>query len=355
MRPRSIGHAIASSCPVTEMRKLPVPEPVSAGLLLSYKCSSDCKHCMYVCSPKWDADWISEADIRRYLSQLSGRIKPAPYGPDTIDLNSGLHFTGGEPFLNFELLQRAVKIARELEIPSTFVETNCFWCANDDVTEARLRQLKEAGLSGIMVSVNPFILEHVPFERTERGARIGGEVFGQNAMVYQNFFYRQFKGLGIKGTLSFERYLQEAGTATLGYAELIPMGRLPVKLGHLFARHRAEAFFAPSCEGRLTSPHHIHIDNYGNYIGGFCAGISLGDAHDLGLIFDGVDLNNRPILSALVTGMSKLYGLAKELGYEDLPEGYVSVCHLCLDIRRYLVQQTDRFEELRPRQLYLHM
>jgi hypothetical protein len=310
---------------------------------------------MYACSPKWDADWISEADIRRFLSQLSGRIKPAPYGPDAIDLNSGLHFTGGEPFLNFELLLRAVEIAHELDIPSTFVETNCFWCANDAVTKARLVQLKEAGLNGIMVSVNPFILEHVPFEGTERAARIGAEVFGQNAMVYQSFFYRQFKGLGITGTVSFERYLEKAGTEALGYAELIPMGRLPIKLGHLFARHRAEAFFGQSCEGRLTSPHHTHVDNYGNYIGGFCAGISLGDAHDLDSILDGVDLNNRPVLLALVTGMATLYELAKEVAYEDLPEGYVSACHLCLDIRRYLVQQTDRFEELRPRQFYSHI
>ncbi|UCG57131.1 MAG: radical SAM protein [Phycisphaerales bacterium] len=337
------------------MRKLPVPEPVSAGLVLSYKCSSDCKHCMYACSPKWNADWIREADVRRFLSQLSGRIKPAPYGPDTIDLNSGLHFTGGEPFLNFELLLRAVEIAREVDIPSTFVETNCFWCANDDVTEARLRQLKETGLGGIMVSVNPFILESVPFERTERAARIGRDVFGRNAIVYQNFFYRQFTGLGVTGALTFESYLEKAGMEALGYAELIPMGRLPFKLSHLFARHRPEVFFDQSCDARLTSPHHIHVDNYGNYIGGFCAGISLGDAHDLESIFEGVDLDGRPILLALTTRMEKLYKLAKESAYEDLSDGYVSACHLCLDIRRHLVRQTDQFEELRPTQFYSHI
>jgi hypothetical protein len=81
---------------------------------------------MYACSPDWSSDWISEEDLRRVLSQLSGRIKPSPYGSGRVSLNYGLHFTGGEPFLNFDLLLRAVAIANELKIPSTFVETNCY-------------------------------------------------------------------------------------------------------------------------------------------------------------------------------------------------------------------------------------
>lgn len=336
-------------------RKLKIPEPISAGLLLSYKCNCGCKHCMYACSTKWNADWINEEDVENYMSQLSGRVKPSPFGPDNIDLNSGLHFTGGEPFLNFDLLLKAAEIAHESGIPSIFVETNCYWCVNDDITEDRLRQLKGAGLNGIMVSVNPFILEHVPFERTKMAIRIGKKIFGQNLMVYQSFFDRQFRQLGINDTLSFEDYLEKTGLESLGYAELIPMGRLPYKLGHLFRRQGAETFFDQSCEGRLTSPYHIHIDNYGNYIGGFCAGISLGDAHNLDLIFSGINLDERAVLRAVVKGMDELYKLGKEFGYEDLSEGYVSQCHLCIDIRKYLIQQTDEFEELRPKQLCSHI
>ncbi len=337
------------------MKKLIVPEPISGGLLLSYKCSSGCKHCMYACSPKWDADWLSEEDLQNYLSQLAGRIRPGPLGPDSVDLNSGLHFTGGEPFLNFDLLLRATEIAHELGIPSTFVETNCDWCVNDQSTEDKLMQLKQAGLDGIMISVNPFLLEHVPFERTERAVRISRKVFGQNAFVYQSYFYRQFKKLGITGTLSFEEYIAKAGLESLRYAELIPMGRLPYTLGRLFTKQKAEAFFGQSCEHRLTSPYHIHIDNYGNYIGGFCAGICLGDAHNLDSIFKGVPLAERHVLNALVTGLGQLYELAKDFGYEDFPDGYVSACHLCLDLRTHLVQQTDEFPELQPTQLYSHI
>jgi hypothetical protein len=295
---------------------------------------------------------MSEADIDIYLSQLAASLRPGPYGPDSVDLNSGLHLTGGEPFLNFELLLKAAKIAHRLRIPSTFVETNCYWCANDTITEDKFQQLKAAGLNGAMISVNPFLLEHVPFEKTARAVRIGRKVFGQNLMVYQRFFYRQFMDLGIDGTLSFEDYVQTTGPESLYYAELIPMGRLPYTLGHLFQKKAAPAFFGQSCNSRLTSPHHIHIDNYGNYIGGFCGGISLGDARHLDLILKGTALVKRPVLRALVTGLRELYDLGREFGYEDLPEGYVSACHLCMDIRKHLVRQTDEFVELRPRHIY---
>ncbi|MCK4348843.1 MAG: hypothetical protein KAW47_09535, partial [Thermoplasmatales archaeon] len=78
------------------MKKLFVPEPVSGGLILSYKCNTECKHCMYACSPKWKADWISEEDAEKILSQLSGKIQGSPIGKDKIGVNTGLHFTGGE-------------------------------------------------------------------------------------------------------------------------------------------------------------------------------------------------------------------------------------------------------------------
>ena len=329
-----------------------VPKPVSAGLLLSYKCSSTCKHCIYSCNPKWSADWISEDDITSYLSQLSATIESGPYGPDNVELNSGLHITGGEPFVNFQLLLKATEIAGELGIPSTFVETNCYWCKNEQVTEDKLKQLKEAGLKGIMLSVNPFILEYVPFERTETAVRAGRKIFGQNAFVYQGFYYNQFRQLGIESTLTLNDYFQKVGLEIFNYGEIIPMGRFPYKFTHLYRKYKAQYFFSQSCKQRLTSPYHIHIDNYGNYIAGFCAGITLGDARDLSSIFEGIDLNARPVLKALVSSIEKLYRLGQDFGYEELPDGYISACHLCMDIRKHIAGKTDDFTELQPKQIY---
>lgn len=332
------------------MDKLSIPEPFSGGVLLSYKCNSSCKHCMYACSPKWRGDWISEADAERILSQLSAKLHGKyPYS-DRISVNYGIHFTGGEPFLNFDLLLDLTKIASELGIPSTFVETNCFWCRDDETTGGKLIKLKDAGLKGILISANPFILEQIPFERTERAARIGEDIFGKNVIIYQRFFYDQFKRLDLKGTLPFEEYLRRAGLNSLYRIELLPMGRVPYKLGHLYKRYPANHFFGKSCRRELIRDWHIHIDNYCNYIPGYCAGISLGDARDLNSICQGVDLEELPVLKALLTDLEGLYELGKDYGYEER-EGYISKCHLCLDVRKHLVQY-GQFKELRPRDFY---
>lgn len=310
---------------------------------------------MYACSPKWKADWLSVEDAEKILTSLSRKIKPGPFGPESIGINNGLHFTGGEPFLNFELLLKLVEMAEELRIPSTFVETNCFWCKDDKTTRNRFLHLKNAGLKGLLVSVNPFITEEVPFERTERAVRIGAEIFSRTLIVYQEFFYNLFRRLGIKGTLSLQEFLKEGGES-LNHVELIPMGRAVYELGYLFRKYPAEGFFGESCREELERPWHVHIDNYGNYMTGYCGGISLGDARSLEFGSQEINLDEFPILEALVSDIKDLFKLGcKKFGYENKEEGYISKCHLCLDIRNHIVQQTDEFKELRPREFYFHL
>jgi len=338
------------------MKKLFVPKPISVGIFLSYKCTSECRHCMYACSPRWKADWISEKDLQEILTQLYGKIQPSPFGPDRIGINYGLHFTGGEPFLNFDLLLRAVEMAHEIRIPSTFVETNSFWCIDDKSTREKLLRLKDSGLDGILISVNPFILEQVPFERTERAIKISREIFKENSIVYQEIFYHQFIELNIKDTSSFEDYLQKVGLSGLSFVELLPMGRATYKLEHLYKKYPAKQFFGKSCKEDLTREWHAHIDNYGNYMTGYCGGISLGDARNLDSICSGINLEELPILNALLNNLEKLYELSvKEFGYKEKKEGYISKCHLCLDIRRHITQQTNKFKELRPREFYFQL
>ncbi len=340
---------------VMNINKLHIPQPISAGVILSYKCSSECKHCMYACSPRWRSNWLTRGDVELILRQLATRIKPSPYGSESVGVNYGLHFTGGEPFLNYDLLLDAVKIADELKIPSTFVETNCFWCIDDEQVDEKLTALKQAGLKGILISVNPFILEQVPFERIERAVRISEKIFGDNTMIYQDIYYNQFRRMGLKNTLDFDQYLKE-NAWTLHYSELLPMGRACYKLNRLFAKHPAKAFFNESCLSELSRNWHVHIDNYFNYMTGYCGGISLGDARDLGSLMKGIDLQDKPILRALVSSIKNLYEFAvKEFNYKEREEGYISKCHLCIDIRRHIVQQTDEFKELQPRELYFHL
>lgn len=310
---------------------------------------------MYACSPHWRGDWLSEEDAEKIFTQLSGTIQGSPHETHRIGINFGLHFTGGEPFLNFDLLLKITKRAQKYKIPSTFAETNCFWCTDDKTAREKLTQLKDAGLSGILISVNPFILEEVPFERTERAVRISAEVFRGNVIVYQELFYHLFNRLNIKNTLSLEEYLQKA-PHSLRFVELLPMGRTAYVLGYLFKKYPAETFFGISCKEELTREWHVHIDNYGNYMPGYCGGISLGNATNMNSLLQGIDLSQRPILNAVVTDLKKLYEIGtKNFGYNELRDGYISKCHLCIDIRKHIVQQSDEFEELSPREFYSHL
>ncbi len=334
------------------MKKLYIPEPVSLGIFLSYKCNSECKHCMYFCSPRWNEDWISLEETGEVLKQLDGKIQGSPFGRDKIGVNTGLHFTGGEPFLNFELLIELTKIAHELEIPSKFVETNCYWCIDDDITKEKLIKLKKAGLDGILISVNPFILEQIPFERTERAVRVSKEIFGANVIIYQEFFYKKFKDLKIKESMKLEKYLSKAPDSLL-YVELLPMGRAPYTLSDIYWRYPAERYLKYSCKDELTRNWHNHIDNYFNYIPGYCGGISLGNVRNQSLLMEGINLEENPIIDALVNNLQKLYEIGLEFGYKELKDGYISKCHLCVDIRKHIVKQTDEFNELKPKEFYL--
>jgi hypothetical protein len=313
---------------------------------------------MYACSPDWKRDWISLTDLEEILNQLAGRIHPSPRGAGGVSVNHGLHFTGGEPFLNFDLLCRAVEIARELGIPSTFVETNCCWCTSEKETRDMLLLLQKKGLGGLLVSVNPFYLEYVPFERTQRAVRVGSAVFGDNLMVYQTEYYRRFIKLGVQGRMAFDDYLRiEKKTHLLQNVEFFMMGRaaygLKEALGNGLPRYPAISFFRVPCMPPFLRNWHNHFDNYNNFIPGYCGGISFGDTRRLDeLLKDGIDQPRFPVLNFLVDGDFKgLFDFSLSHGYREENRGYFSKCHLCVDMRMHL-SNNGNFEELRPEEFY---
>jgi DNA-binding Lrp family transcriptional regulator len=256
--------------------------------------------------------------------------------------------------MNFELLLEAVEMAEELQIPSTFVETNCYWCTSDKTADERLKRLKEAGLKGILISVNPYYAEFVPFERTERCIEHSLRVFGENVAVYQLEYYRRFKQLGIKKRISVEEYAALTRDESLAYhVETFLMGRATQALRGFYPSYSASCFFDRPCQPPFVRNWHNHFDNYGNYMPGFCGGISLGNWYEMDkLTGEGIELEERPVLKFLVEDDFKgLYRFAERSGYRESQEGYLSKCDLCLDIRKFLVTQSH-FDELQPREFY---
>lgn len=304
---------------------------------------------------------MTQEDLELILSQLAGKILSAPHGPRTITFNHGLHFTGGEPFLNFDLLCRAAEIAGRLKIPSTFVETNGFWAVDDRTAKEKLKLLKSKGLRGIMISVNPYYLESVPFERTERAVKAGIDVFGGNVLVYQIEYFRRFRDLGITGIMPFEKYLGLEGRESLARnVELLLMGRAPYALRSvlegLYPAREGASYLDEPCASAFVRSLHNHFDNYGNYVPGFCGGISFGDCRRLdALLREGVDSDRFPVLAFLMDNDFRgLHAFARERGFQERMDGYISKCHLCTDMRRHLALNGD-FAELAPKEFYRHL
>jgi len=72
----------------------------------------------------------------------------------------------------------------------------------------------------------------------------------------------------------------------------------------------------------------------------------LGDWWNLNeLLEEGINLGRYPILGFLIN---------QDFGYQESKEGYVSKCHLCVDIRKHLLTK-QKFEELKPKEFYFYL
>jgi len=326
-----------------------VLHPREIGVILSYRCLSDCAHCLYNSGPNW-RDWMDEDEVGAAL-----RTAKKVWG-------SGfqLHFTGGEPFLHFPLLRASVQIAVDLDIPC-YVETNASWCRDQQKVGDRFRQLREVGLDAVLISVSPFHQESIPLKHTLDAISIARSVFGDNrVIVYQSDWLPEMSRHGVDGPVPLDVYQSEYGANQaglhlwLGYG-LISGGRAGYRLGNLVPKRKAEAFHGVNCQAELLFAPHSHLDLYGNYIPGFCGGITLGDWHDLEALIEGYGEDRYPTLIRLLIERGPFGLYQKAVGayaYQPLPDGYAGKCHLCVDVRKHLLESHLFEETLKPHKFY---
>jgi hypothetical protein len=322
--------------------------PRDIGIILSYRCHSACKHCLYNCGPRWERGPMSSAALQEALDAVT--LWPRP---------PQVHFTGGEPFLHFDLLLQGVRWAVERGIVS-YVETSASWCIDDEATRQRFTKLKQAGMQAILISCSPFHAEKIPPARTLRAVRASLEVYGaRGTIVYQPEYLKVIQLFDIERPTPLTRYEQEFGVEEAGRIlwqgyGIISGGRSGFQLGHLVPKYPAEEFAGMNCARDILFAHHSHFDLYGNYISGFCGGLTVGSWRELSHALDDFRAGRYPpLIETLVErGPYGLAQMARER-YDYLPEpaGYAGKCHLCADVRRHLVSAGD-FTELRPLPFY---
>ena len=297
--------------------------------LLTFKCTSKCKHCSYKAGPERTGS-MKLSDAERYLEELTA----------TQPLHSiGAH--GGEPFLYFELLVQIMENARKLGVARTWVITNGFWAKTKTTAEERLTILKEAGLKSITFSVDGFHQEYISFENVKNGIEAAISVGFEKVWVDSYF-------LGSEDSDNFYNNLTKKALRSLEVMGNIEINKRQVdfegRAAELLAKHVEPKQQTPAgrCPlpfwigGTLKNPEVVEIDHEGNVT--LCPGICIGNTKHRSLARILQNYNNRthPILSIIAEeGPIGLLKVAKAKGFKQ-KQKFIDECHLCYEIRRFL-------------------
>lgn len=322
-----------------------IPPLISGGIMLSYRCTNACRHCLYRSGPHMPDVWMEPPMIERVADALAHERRL-----------SSVHIAGGEPCLRPDLVEAALRIFAKSEIHVEYVETNAAWCDDKTQTVEILGRFKAAGLSAILVSVSMFHNEFVPFRNTKNCIAAAAEVFGDSGViVYLPQIYSLLMRMPDDGTHTLAEFCRWAGLREFGgelpqlYA-VIPSGRAPEALRKCYVPVRADVFRNEHCHDDLKCTTHFHIDRHGNLFTGLCPGIAPAD---IGNLHPAISDSDCPIFSLLAKkGPYGLMTMAmSKYGYEP-EDGYVSKCDLCYKTRKFLREHGD-FRELRPSEYYL--
>ena len=322
-----------------------IPRLVSGGIMLTYRCSNACRHCLYRCSPGLADDLMSEDMIDRVFETLAHEPGLA-----------GIHLAGGEAGLAMDRLEYAVRSALAHGIRVDYLETNAYWC--NTLREARhgFERLKTAGLSAVLISASLFHNEFVPLERTCHAIRAAEAVFGQHGViVYTRDVLQLMKAhLAPDRTHTIRESSQLLGLAPDRgdlwrlHSYLIPGGRAAEVLTAGLERYPAAHFQNARCDQDLQNTSHFHITPDGSLFTGLCGGIAAGTLEDL---HPHISAEETPLFDTLCrSGPHGLCRLAEGDFHPD-PEGYVSKCHLCLEVRKAL-HARGGYRELSPDAFY---
>jgi hypothetical protein len=329
-----------------QIPKLKIERLISGGVITNYFCTSACRHCLYNCSPHREKHYLSPEAARENFRTVKSLGC------------SAVHIGGGEPLLRPLELGAVLAAARREGVGIDYVETNCSWFKDAQSAEALLAQLRCNGLHMLLVSISPFHNEHIPFARTQgvmqAAARAGVRVFPWVAEFAADL--NVFDSSRPHALTEYEdRYGKDYLRGILGRYWIHLGGRaletfrplLPTKtLEHIL--REAEA----GCGRELTDTSHFHLDLFGNFIPGLCAGLAIA-RDDLGK-----PLSDEKYLLLSVLNAEGIRGLLNFAGreYDFAPQqtGYINKCDLCTEIRFFLVKKGyDRSQELAPRGFYL--
>lgn len=126
--------------------------PSNLNLVLTYKCNLRCRHCIADCGPS-RMETMTLGQATRYLDSAVAATDIGHVG-----------YTGGEPFLFYNLMRSLMDYAYQTYGLPQGVVTNCSWATTPNKARVRLKELSACGLRNLTVSCDSFHLEFVSAE-----------------------------------------------------------------------------------------------------------------------------------------------------------------------------------------------
>ena len=300
-----------------------------ASLLYTYRCNIACRHCLFNCGPRQPDVRVSHEDGIEFLHQL--------HATDRV-----IHIAGGEALIYYDEVLALCRAANEKGVAPHFIETNGKLFESDTQTAECLGELREAGVTGLYLSTDPYHQASVPSANRERAERIAMAVFGRENVTVTGLSVEQLDELGRIGR-SPDRVAEQVrkspprmvGRAAESLARYLPERPIEELVDDPIW-HGTAGTESCATEFDPETMWEIHLDPYGNVQ--TCCGIVVGNVHETSLpdlVARGFHTGNDLVRRVFERGPYGLLELATEKGFEARPK-YVQKCHLCWEVRKFL-------------------
>jgi len=299
-------------------------DPERLEFVLTEKCNSRCAHCQGFHSPEREGVMEVE-DVLNYLEETASVTK----------LDSFMIF-GGEPMLYPETTIKLFQGAKELWIPEIELITNGFWGTNLEEAKKLASQLKEAGVTDVLISIDAFHLSHIPLNSSRNAAlaslKLGIKNVRWNVAILENIDAPNKYDQQTKEILRFLSPLN----IEAHFNKVLPQGRAKENLRDFLPRQSLKGG-CPEKETSLVNPNCISLDPAG--WASICWDMAIGNAKrfPLSKLLTSYDWRKHLITKTLVEkGPLGLMSLPESEGFDFEEKKYIDKSHLCSEIRKFM-------------------
>lgn len=288
-------------------------------LLLTYQCTHECDHCFVWGNPRQSG--VMSLELMREVLRQAQALGSVEW----------IFFEGGEPFLYYPLMLRAIQETARLGFKVGIV-SNGYWAIGQEEALTALQPLASL-IQALTVSSDLFHW---------------GEELQQ---IHSNLEWAA-RQLDIPtGTISIEQPEEIYATRVIGQlpeggSGVMYRGRAAEKLASRVAQTPWQTFTECPYED-LRDPGRVHLDPFG-YLH-VCQGLTIGNLLQTPLtqLCDTYDPDSHPIIAALLRGGPA--ELARQVSL-PLADTYADACHLCYTTRLAIRNQYPHL--LAPDQMY---